>query len=82
MGDRRTFGPEIVRKNMSTRHGKRFRADCEGWDREQALPLKDAVASRRAAVTGEMTCQGWLSRAAIGSVHCRNILRYRFKLKY
>ncbi len=25
-------------------HGKRYRADCEGWDRTRILPLKDAVA--------------------------------------
>ena len=29
---------------MPRRHGKRYRADCEGWDREKPLDLKSAVA--------------------------------------
>jgi large subunit ribosomal protein L1 len=29
---------------MPRRHGKRYRADCEGWDREKPLDLKAAVA--------------------------------------
>jgi large subunit ribosomal protein L1 len=29
---------------MPARHGKRYRADCEGWDREKPLDLKSAVA--------------------------------------
>lgn len=28
---------------MTGTHGKRFRADAEGWDREQILPLEEAV---------------------------------------
>jgi large subunit ribosomal protein L1 len=31
-------------QDMSTRHGKRYRADCEGWDREKPVDLKAAVA--------------------------------------
>jgi large subunit ribosomal protein L1 len=29
---------------MPRRHGKRYRADCEGWDREKPMDLKAAVA--------------------------------------
>ena len=63
----------------------RFRcpnSECVGGDFDLSKELADAVDARRTTVTGEVTCQGWLSRATIGTVHCRNILRYKFVLKY
>jgi hypothetical protein len=44
--------------------------------------LAKAVAARQATVTGEMCCQGWLSKTTIDEVHCHNILRYKLSLEY
>jgi len=56
--------------------------ECVGGDFDLSNELSDAVDAHRTTVTGELTCQGWLSRATIGSAHCNNILRYKFALKY
>jgi hypothetical protein len=63
----------------------RFRCpntECVGGDFDLSEQLADAVDRHRSTVTGEATCRGWLSRATIGSAHCRNILRYKLTLKY
>jgi large subunit ribosomal protein L1 len=31
-------------RQMATQQGKRYRADCEGWDRDKIYPLNEAVA--------------------------------------
>ncbi|HUI07434.1 MAG TPA: hypothetical protein VL486_10570 [Verrucomicrobiae bacterium] len=56
--------------------------ECVGGDFDLSDELSDAVDARRTTVTGELTCQGWLNRATIGSAHCSNILRYKLTLKY
>jgi hypothetical protein len=57
-------------------------SECVGGDFDLTEQLADAVDAHRTTATGELTCQGWLSRATIGSAHCHNILRYKFTLKY
>jgi hypothetical protein len=63
----------------------RFRCpneECIRGDFDLTKELASAVAKKRTAVTGEMSCQGWQSKAAIDTVHCHNILRYELKLAY
>ena|SRR5258706_10401511 len=64
-----------------------FRSDCNNGecvagDFDLSEKLAEAVADRRTTESGEMTCQGWQSKATIGTVHCRHILRYRLTLGY
>lgn len=56
--------------------------ECVGGDFDLSKKLAGAVAACLATATGEISCQGWRSKATINSVHCHNILRYTFKLKY
>ena len=63
----------------------RFRcpnSECVGGDFDLSEELADAVDAHRTNVVGEVACQGWLNKSTIGTVHCRNILRYKFTLKY
>ena len=63
----------------------RFRCpneECIRGDFDLSKELASAVAKRRTTVSGEMSCQGWQSKAAIDTVHCHNILRYKLKLAY
>jgi hypothetical protein len=64
-----------------------FRLDCANLeciagDYDLSEALARAVATRQTSVTGEMCCQGWLSKTTIGEIHCRNILRYKLTLRY
>jgi len=57
-------------------------AECVGGDFDLSGELAEAVDAHRSTASGELICQGWLSRTTIGSAHCRNILRYVLTLKY
>jgi hypothetical protein len=64
-----------------------FRFDCPNnecvrGDFDLSAELADAVVAQRITATGELCCQGWLSKTAIGTVHCHQILRYKFSLGY
>ncbi len=88
------FSPEGVTRNrqikytVNPEHAKSvFRLDCHNsecvrGDYDLSEALAQAVAARKATVTGEMCCQGWLSKATIDSIHCHNILRYKLSLAY
>ncbi len=88
------FSPEGVTRNRQIKytvnpdHAKSvFRLDCDnhecvGGDFDLSETLAKAVAARQTTVTGEMCCQGWLSKTTINSVHCHNILRYKLSLAY
>ena len=88
------FSPEGVGQNRQIKytvnpsHAKSvFRLDCINdecirGDFDLSEALAQAVASRQAMVTGEMRCQGWLSKTTIDQTHCRQILRYKFSLEY
>jgi len=56
--------------------------ECVQGDFDLSEELADAVDAHRATVSGEIACQGWLSKAAIDKVRCHNILRYKFALAY
>ena len=88
------FSPEGVTRNsqitytVNPEHAKSvFRRDCinqecVGGDFDLSETLAQAVAAREATVTGEMCCQGWLSKTTIDRVHCHNILRFKLTLDY
>ena len=44
--------------------------------------LVQAVAAQQTTVTGEMCCQGWLSKTTIDRIHCHNLMRYKLSLAY
>ena len=56
--------------------------ECVGGDFDLSEALTQAVAQHRTTATGEMCCNGWLSKLTIDQVHCRNVLRYKFSLGY
>lgn len=56
--------------------------ECVGGDFDLSEVVARAVAARQATVTGEMSCQGWLSKTTINHLHCHNILRYKLSLEY
>jgi len=53
---------------------------CGDFDLSEALTR--AVAGREATVSGELRCEGWISKSTIDRIHCYNILRYRISLEY
>lgn len=77
-----------VKYQVNVAHAKsvfRFKCpnnECVGGDFDLSEELAGAADAHRTTVTGELTCQGWFSRATIDTVHCRHILRYKFTLKY
>lgn len=88
------FSPEGVARNRQIKytvnpdHAKSvFRFDCLNdecirGDFDLSEALAQAVAARRTTATGEMCCQGWLSKTTIDRIHCHNILRYQLRLGY
>jgi hypothetical protein len=88
------FSPEGVGRNRQIKytvnpiHAKSvFRLDCQNTDCvcgdfDLSQALMHAVAARQPTVTGEIRCQGWLSKATIDTIHCHNILRYKLSLAY
>jgi hypothetical protein len=88
------FSPEGITRNsqikytVNVEHARSvFRLDCNndecvGGDFDLSDALARAVTARLTAATGEMCCQGWLSKTAIDRVRCHNILRYKLSLEY
>jgi len=88
------FSPEGVSQNrqikytVNPEHAKSvFRLDCINdecirGDFDLSEALAQAVTARQASASGEMCCQGWLSKTTIDQIHCRHILRYKFSLTY
>ncbi|PYK96474.1 MAG: hypothetical protein DME18_03695 [Verrucomicrobia bacterium] len=56
--------------------------ECVRGDFDLSEELTNAVAAHRTTAAGEMSCQGWLSKDTIDTVHCHNILRYKLSLDY
>ena len=56
--------------------------ECVGGDFDLSEAVAQAVAQHRTTATGEMCCNGWLSKITIDQVHCRTILRYKISLGY
>ena len=59
-----------------------YNNECIRGDFDLSNALAQAVAKRSTTATGEMCCQGWLSKTTIDEVHCRSILRYKLTLGY
>jgi hypothetical protein len=88
------FNPEGVTRNSKIKYTVNpafaksvFRLDCMngecvGGDFDLSAAVAKAVAARQATASGEMCCQGWLSKTTIDQVHCHNILRYQLVLEY
>jgi hypothetical protein len=88
------FSPEGVTRNsqikytVNPHHAKSvfrldcFNSECVRGDFDLSEALARAVAARQTSVTGEMRCQGWLSKTTIDKTHCHNILRYKLSLEY
>jgi len=88
------FSPEGVTRSsqikytVNPNHAKSvFRFDCPNsecirGDFDLSEALAHAVAARQTTATGEMRCQGWLSKTTIDEIHCHNILRYKLSLEY
>ena len=88
------FSPEGITQNRQIKytvnpaHAKSvFRLDCINdecirGDFDLSEVLSQAVAARQATATGEMCCEGWLSKTTIDEIHCRHILRYKLTLEY
>jgi len=56
--------------------------ECVAGDFDLSQVLVEAVAARQALVVGELHCDGWRNRAAIGVHKCRNLLRYKLAIRY
>jgi len=88
------FSPEGVTRNSQIKytvnpdHAKSvFRLDCPnseciGGDFDLSETLAQTVNAREGTATGEMCCQGWLSKTTIDRVHCHNIMRFKLSLEY
>jgi len=88
------FNPEGVTRNSKIKYTVNpefarsvFRLDCMNsecvaGDFDLSAAVAQAVVARQTQTTGEMCCQGWLSKTTIDRVHCHNILRYELRLKY
>lgn len=88
------FSPEGVTRNSKIKYTVNpafaksvFRLDCMNpecvaGDFDLSAVIAQAVAARQATATGEMCCQGWLSKTTIDRVHCHNLLRYELSLTY
>ena len=57
-------------------------AECIRGDFDLSETLARAAAAHQTTVTGEMVCQGWLSKTTIDRIPCHNILRYKLTLEY
>ena len=88
------FNPEGVTRNSKIKYTVNpefaksvFRLDCMNsecvaGDFDLSAAVAEAVGARQATASGEMCCQGWLSKTTIDRVHCHNILRYELSLEY
>ncbi len=56
--------------------------ECVRGDFDLTEELAAAVAAKRHAVAGEMTCQGWRSKTTIDKYRCQNVLKYELTLGY
>jgi hypothetical protein len=56
--------------------------ECIRGDFDLTKELANAVAKKRAIVSGELSCQGWQNKTTIDTVHCQNVLHYELKLAY
>jgi hypothetical protein len=92
--DLQYFDPEALRRmgtikyTVNLAHAKAAfsfdcpNTECVGGDFDLADTLATAVEEQRDSISGEVCCQGWVSRTMIGSKRCLHILRYTVALEY
>lgn len=56
--------------------------DCLAGDYDLSSVVAQSVAKRRKNVDGEIRCQGSRVRPKLGTIPCRNLLRYKMTLRY
>ncbi|MBM3858740.1 MAG: hypothetical protein FJ395_03715 [Verrucomicrobia bacterium] len=56
--------------------------ECIGGDFELTGEIAGAIAKHRASASGELICQGWLSKTTINTVPCHNVLHYKLSFDY
>jgi hypothetical protein len=56
--------------------------ECVGGDFDLTRPISEAIAKHQTTASGELVCQGWLSKTTINTVPCHNVLRYKLSLGY
>jgi hypothetical protein len=56
--------------------------DCVRGDFDLSNEIATAVAAHRPMIAGELVCQGWLNKAAMGKVRCARVLRFKIHLQY
>lgn len=77
-----------IKYTVNPEHAKSvFRLDCANQecvsgDFDLSEALAQAVAAQLTTATGEMCCQGWLSKTTIHQTRCHHILRYKLTLAY
>ena len=88
------FIPENITRNSQVKYTVNldtarsvFRLDCPNpecvrGDFDLTKALEIAVTSRRKIVTGEMKCEGWMSKVTVDAMRCGRILRYNITLAY
>jgi hypothetical protein len=88
------FGPESLirtgqlKYTVNLAHARSvFRFDCPNpecvqGDFDLSADLANAVAAHQTTVTGEAVCRGWRNKAAIDSVLCGHVLRYKLTVGY
>jgi hypothetical protein len=81
-------GGNLIRYSVNISNAKSvFRFDCPnveciGGDFDLSAELTDAVAEHRSTAVGEFCCQGWRSKATVGTRRCQHKLWYRLTLGY
>jgi hypothetical protein len=78
----------VVRYNVNVQNAKSvFRFDCPnpeciGGDFDLSTELANAITQHQASVSGDTSCQGWLSKHSIGNRRCEHRLSFRIDLTY
>ena len=77
-----------VRYKVNVQHAKSVfsfvcqNAECLAGDFDLSRIVAGAVAKRRKNVEGEIRCPGTRVKPKLGSIPCRNLLRYKLTLGY
>jgi hypothetical protein len=56
--------------------------ECIQGDFDLSADLANAIAARRATVSGELACRGWRSKTTIDRLVCGHVLHYTLTAEY
>jgi hypothetical protein len=56
--------------------------ECVGGDFDLSSQICNAYTQQHATAVGKLVCQGWRSKATMGSCRCEHILHYKLDLGY